>query len=109
VPFAFVLRKEVFAPNEKLENPLVIDLIFQQIVSDILTRKARHPQITDKEHNTMKSLLDSRGIAVGDRNIAPKDKVSAAAAVDPTHLVCPSSLSARARFVSSLPRSGVAC
>ena len=59
LPFYFRVRKEVFAPNEVLENPTAIDLVFQQIVSDVLSRRVLHPRIAEKEHSDMNSLFDN--------------------------------------------------
>jgi hypothetical protein len=75
VPFVLMLRKEMFAPNEKLENPLVIDLIFQQIVSDVLGRKIRHPRVTEKENSVMRTLFESKGIIIGSKSTTTNEKI----------------------------------
>lgn len=38
VPWSLSIRKEVFSPNETLTNPMTIDLIFYQIVRDVLSQ-----------------------------------------------------------------------
>ena len=38
VPWWLDIRKEVFSPSETLSNPKTIDLIFYQIVRDVLQR-----------------------------------------------------------------------
>lgn len=55
VPWKFNLRKEVFTPNEKLENPSSIDLIFNQVVKDC--KAASHPRMTEEEQTELSQFL----------------------------------------------------
>lgn len=75
LPFRVVLRKEVFVPNEQLENPIVIDLVFRQIVADVLDRKTRHPRISEAENSAMKQYLDAKGIFVGSKTTTSNEKL----------------------------------
>eukprot|EP00039_Didymoeca_costata_P014654 m.239349 g.239349 ORF g.239349 m.239349 type:complete len:2341 (+) comp16067_c0_seq1:94-7116(+) len=71
----FRVRKEVFMPGETLEHPTVIDIIFQQIVADVLIRREKHPRIIEKEHGTMKELLNNKGIIVGSKSTTLQEKL----------------------------------
>ncbi|XP_075422006.1 unconventional myosin-XV isoform X2 [Ascaphus truei] len=56
VPWRIYLRKEVFYPRDSFNNPLILDLIFRQIIND--TRSESCIRITKEERLTMRSLLD---------------------------------------------------
>ncbi|XP_057186832.1 unconventional myosin-XV-like [Triplophysa rosa] len=55
VPWRIYLRKEVFYPKDTWNHPLVLDLIFKQIVNDTFTEAC--VRITKDERQKMKSLL----------------------------------------------------
>ncbi|KAA0722587.1 Unconventional myosin-XV [Triplophysa tibetana] len=55
VPWRMYLRKEVFYPKDTWNHPLVLDLIFKQIVNDTFTEAC--VRITKDERRKMKSLL----------------------------------------------------
>jgi hypothetical protein len=57
------VRKEMFAANEKLENPLILNLIFAQIVRD--TYSTTCCRISKDERLKMKDLLRRYGVTVG--------------------------------------------
>lgn len=45
------VRKEVFSPREQVSNPLVLHLVFCQVVKDTLAKQT--PRITKDERNEM--------------------------------------------------------
>ncbi|CAM9308649.1 unnamed protein product [Lampetra fluviatilis] len=55
VPWKILLRKEVFYPKESLNNPMVVNLLFKQVVHD--TFSATCLRITPGEREKMKSML----------------------------------------------------
>ncbi|XP_073722285.1 unconventional myosin-XV [Misgurnus anguillicaudatus] len=55
VPWRIYLRKEVFYPKDSWNHPLVLDLIFKQIVIDTFTEAC--VRITKDERQKMKSLF----------------------------------------------------
>uniref|UniRef100_H3C3C9 Myosin XVA n=1 Tax=Tetraodon nigroviridis TaxID=99883 RepID=H3C3C9_TETNG len=55
VPWKLYMRKEVFYPKENLNNPLLLDLIFQQVVHDTFSEACI--RITQVERQKMKDLL----------------------------------------------------
>ncbi|KAJ8284077.1 hypothetical protein COCON_G00029270 [Conger conger] len=55
VPWKMFLRKEVFYPKDSFNNPLVLDLIFKQIVNDTFSEACI--RITKEERLKMKSLF----------------------------------------------------
>nr|XP_023670818.1 unconventional myosin-XV-like [Paramormyrops kingsleyae] len=63
VPWKVYLRKEVFYPKESFNSPLVLDLIFRQIVSDTFSEACI--RITKEEKLKMKSLFAEHRIDSG--------------------------------------------
>uniref|UniRef100_I3J548 Myosin XVA n=1 Tax=Oreochromis niloticus TaxID=8128 RepID=I3J548_ORENI len=57
VPWRLYLRKEVFYPKDSFNSPLVLDLIFKQIVNDTLSEAC--VRITRDERQKMKALFGS--------------------------------------------------
>ncbi|KAM8880381.1 unconventional myosin-XV [Spinachia spinachia] len=60
VPWRLYLRKEVFYPKDSFNNPLVLDLIFKQIVNDTLSEAC--VRITTDERQRMKALFATHGV-----------------------------------------------
>ncbi|XP_045547991.1 unconventional myosin-XV [Salmo salar] len=60
VPWEIYLRKEVFYPNDGFDHPLVLDLIFKQIVNDTLSPAC--VRISNQERMKMKSLFEKHGV-----------------------------------------------
>ncbi|XP_023814203.1 unconventional myosin-XV-like [Oryzias latipes] len=60
VPWKLYLRKEVFYPKDSFNNPLVLDLIFKQIVNDTLSEAC--VRITRDERQKMKALFAKHGV-----------------------------------------------
>ncbi|CAH0384305.1 unnamed protein product [Bemisia tabaci] len=54
------IRKEVFSPKESVSSPLVLHLIFCQIVQDVLVRPIA--RISSEERMDMVQLLDQYGV-----------------------------------------------
>uniref|UniRef100_A0A3Q2VWC0 Unconventional myosin-XV-like n=1 Tax=Haplochromis burtoni TaxID=8153 RepID=A0A3Q2VWC0_HAPBU len=57
VPWRLYLRKEVFYPKDSFNSPLVLDLIFKQIVNDTLSEAC--VRVTRDERQKMKALFGS--------------------------------------------------
>ncbi|KAK9534679.1 hypothetical protein VZT92_007109 [Zoarces viviparus] len=55
VPWKLYMRKEVFYPKETFNSPLVLDLIFRQVVHDTFSEACI--RITQEERQTMKALF----------------------------------------------------
>ncbi|KAL6102536.1 myo15a [Pungitius sinensis] len=55
VPWKLYMRKEVFYPKETLNSPLVLDLIFRQVVHDTFSEACI--RITQEERQKMKALF----------------------------------------------------
>ncbi|XP_072225685.1 unconventional myosin-XV [Leuresthes tenuis] len=55
VPWKLYMRKEVFYPKETLNNPLILDLIFRQVVHDTFSEACI--RITQEERQKMKALF----------------------------------------------------
>ncbi|XP_065213017.1 unconventional myosin-XV isoform X2 [Planococcus citri] len=62
VPWKLNIRKEVFSPKETTSSPLVLHLIFCQIVNDVLTKNMA--RITNNEKSEMLQLLEKYDITV---------------------------------------------
>ncbi|XP_061685358.1 unconventional myosin-XV [Syngnathoides biaculeatus] len=60
VPWKLYLRKEVFYPKDSFNNPLVLDLIFKQIVNDTLSEAC--VRIRQDERQRMKALFDEHRV-----------------------------------------------
>ncbi|XP_075948058.1 unconventional myosin-XV [Anarhichas minor] len=69
VPWRLYLRKEVFYPKDSFNNPLVLDLIFKQIVNDTLSEAC--VRITRDERQKMKALLAKHGV---EQNMDPVEE-----------------------------------
>ncbi|XP_029285862.1 unconventional myosin-XV [Cottoperca gobio] len=69
VPWRLYLRKEVFNPKDSFNNPLVLDLIFKQIVNDTLSEAC--VRITRDERQRMKALFAKHGV---EQNVAPVEE-----------------------------------
>ncbi|KAL7829701.1 hypothetical protein AOLI_G00305860 [Acnodon oligacanthus] len=74
VPWKIYLRKEVFYPKDSFNHPLVLDLLFKQIVHDTFSEACI--RITKEERQKMKSLFDENNIDVAamtqDENVKKK-------------------------------------
>eukprot|EP00079_Xenopus_tropicalis_P038968 XP_017952739.1 PREDICTED: unconventional myosin-XV [Xenopus tropicalis] len=55
VPWRIYIRKEVFYPRDSFNNPLILDLIFKQIINDTLTENCI--RLSKEERQKMRSLL----------------------------------------------------
>ncbi|CAF4333028.1 unnamed protein product, partial [Adineta steineri] len=65
------IRKEVFSPMETYDQPIVIDLLYLQIVYD--TFSSICIRISEAERTNMKTFLSSHGVAVmGDIDLINK-------------------------------------
>ncbi|XP_070579495.1 unconventional myosin-XV-like isoform X12 [Ptychodera flava] len=62
VRWQLILRKEVFTPSEKLENPTLLHLIFCQVVQDVLGNSCI--RISKEEKRRMREVLDELGITL---------------------------------------------
>ncbi|XP_068445095.1 unconventional myosin-XV isoform X1 [Clinocottus analis] len=69
VPWRLYLRKEVFYPRDSFNNPLVLDLIFKQIVNDSLSEAC--VRITRDERQKMKALFAKHGV---EQNMDPVEE-----------------------------------
>lgn len=56
------VRKEVFSPKEAVSSPLVLHLVFCQIVADTLTQPS--PRISPEERSEMMQLLEQYGVTM---------------------------------------------
>ncbi|XP_041868353.1 unconventional myosin-XV [Melanotaenia boesemani] len=74
VPWKLYMRKEVFYPKETLNNPLMLDLIFRQIVHDIFSEACI--RITQEERQKMKALFAQNKVEpaseIPDENVKKK-------------------------------------
>ncbi|KAM8723613.1 unconventional myosin-XV [Acanthopagrus schlegelii] len=79
VPWKLYMRKEVFYPKETFNNPLILDLIFRQIVHDTFSEACI--RITQEERQKMKALFAENQVdqvsGTHDENV--KKKVAAMA------------------------------
>ncbi|XP_018424807.1 PREDICTED: unconventional myosin-XV [Nanorana parkeri] len=55
VSWRIYIRKEVFYPRDSFNNPLILDLVFKQVVNDTLSESCI--RITKEERQKMRSLL----------------------------------------------------
>ncbi|XP_060860512.1 unconventional myosin-XV isoform X5 [Metopolophium dirhodum] len=63
VPWKLNIRKEVFTPKESMSSPLVLHLIFCQIVGDMFNKfHSVHARISADEREEMLDLLDRFGV-----------------------------------------------
>ncbi|XP_075318584.1 unconventional myosin-XV [Odontesthes bonariensis] len=69
VPWRLYLRKEVFYPKDGLNSPLVLDLIFKQIVNDTLSEAC--VRIARDERQKMKALFAQHGV---EQNMDPVEE-----------------------------------
>ncbi|XP_058497652.1 unconventional myosin-XV-like [Solea solea] len=69
VPWRLYLRKEVFYPKDSFNNPVVLDLIFKQIVNDTLSEAC--VRITRDERQKMKALFAKHSI---EQNMDPVEE-----------------------------------
>ncbi|XP_032393727.1 unconventional myosin-XV [Etheostoma spectabile] len=60
VPWKLYMRKEVFYPKETFNSPLVLDLIFRQVVHDTLSDACI--RITQEERQKMKALFAENNV-----------------------------------------------
>ncbi|XP_063042858.1 unconventional myosin-XV [Engraulis encrasicolus] len=63
VPWKIYLRKEVFYPKDSFNHPLVLDLLFKQVVHDTFSEACI--RITKEERQTMKSLFEENNVTIG--------------------------------------------
>ncbi|BES99216.1 MyTH4 domain [Nesidiocoris tenuis] len=56
------VRKEVFSPKETVSNPLVLHLVYCQVVKDTLTKQ--NPRISKDERADMIQLLEKYGVSI---------------------------------------------
>ncbi|XP_041943714.1 unconventional myosin-XV isoform X2 [Alosa sapidissima] len=71
VPWKIYLRKEVFYPKDSFNHPLMLDLLFKQIVHDTFSEACI--RITIEERQNMKSLFDENNITLD--SAGPDDNV----------------------------------
>ncbi|XP_022593788.1 unconventional myosin-XV-like [Seriola dumerili] len=69
VSWRLYLRKEVFYPKDSFNNPVVLDLIFKQIVNDTLSEAC--VRITRDERQKMKALFAKHGV---EQNMDPVEE-----------------------------------
>jgi hypothetical protein len=74
MPCYFRVRKEAFAPGETLDNDTAIDLIFQQIAADVMSKRGRHPRIMEKEEADMTKHFEKKGIMGGSKSTTLAEK-----------------------------------
>ncbi|XP_076864017.1 unconventional myosin-XV [Brachyhypopomus gauderio] len=74
VPWKIYLRKEVFYPKDSFNHPLILDLLFKQIVHDTFSEACI--RITKEEREKMKSVFVEHDIDAGastlDENVKKK-------------------------------------
>lgn len=58
--FRLNMRKEVFSPSETIDNPILLDIIFWQIVNDVYLPNCI--RLNDDECQQLQKLLKSEGI-----------------------------------------------
>uniref|UniRef100_A0A9J7WWJ1 Myosin XVAa n=1 Tax=Cyprinus carpio carpio TaxID=630221 RepID=A0A9J7WWJ1_CYPCA len=79
VPWKIYLRKEVFYPKDSFNHPLMLDLLFKQIVHDTFSEACI--RITTEERQKMKSLFVEHNIdmnaTIQDENVKKKIVVAA--------------------------------
>uniref|UniRef100_A0A673K1D4 Unconventional myosin-XV-like n=1 Tax=Sinocyclocheilus rhinocerous TaxID=307959 RepID=A0A673K1D4_9TELE len=79
VPWKIYLRKEVFYPKDSFNHPLMLDLLFKQIVHDTFSEACI--RITTEERQKMKSLFAEHNIdmnaTIQDENVKKKIVVAA--------------------------------
>nr|XP_033770854.1 unconventional myosin-XV [Geotrypetes seraphini] len=82
VPWKIYVRKEVFYPKDSLSDPLVLDLIYKQILHDTLSEACI--RVTREERLKMKLLLEENGLDApnADATETAKRKVVSAAKED---------------------------
>ncbi|XP_076608369.1 unconventional myosin-XV [Chaetodon auriga] len=75
VPWKLYMRKEVFYPKETFNNPLILDLIFRQVVHDTFSEACI--RITQDERQKMKALFAENKVdqASGTHDESVKKKV----------------------------------
>ncbi|EDQ87051.1 uncharacterized protein MONBRDRAFT_27813 [Monosiga brevicollis MX1] len=61
VPWKFVLRKEIFLPGETVEDARATDVVFNQIVADVLG-ESPHPNINADELENMKRVMSETSV-----------------------------------------------
>ncbi|KAK6169157.1 hypothetical protein SNE40_020262 [Patella caerulea] len=69
VPWKLHVRKEVFLPQEKLDNQLALHLIYCQVVQDVYNNACI--RITKEDKTKMKSTLDTYGVS--NHNVLTKE------------------------------------
>ncbi|KAM4632500.1 unconventional myosin-XV [Discoglossus pictus] len=78
-PWRIYIRKEVFYPRDSFNNPLILDLIFKQIINDTLSESCI--RITKEERQKMRSMLAEYRLdsvnAIADETIKKKIVTSA--------------------------------
>ncbi|KAG7269450.1 hypothetical protein CRUP_032304 [Coryphaenoides rupestris] len=67
VPWRLYLRKEVFYPKDSFNHPLMLDLIFKQVVNDTLSEAC--VRITRDERQKMKALFDILFVTIPSENM----------------------------------------
>uniref|UniRef100_A0A672YL69 Myosin XVAa n=1 Tax=Sphaeramia orbicularis TaxID=375764 RepID=A0A672YL69_9TELE len=79
VPWKLYMRKEVFYPKETLNNPLILDMIFRQIVHDTFSEACI--RITVEERQKMRALFAEHQVeqVSGTHDESVKKKVVAVA------------------------------
>jgi len=60
VPWQLEIRKEIFTPTEKVDNPVVLNLVFFQVVQDVYSPSCI--RINKQDKVKMRSTLESQGI-----------------------------------------------
>lgn len=79
VPWKIYLRKEVFYPKDSFNHPLILDLLFKQIVHDTFSEACI--RITTEERQKMKSLFAEQNVDINatiqDENAKKKIVVAA--------------------------------
>ncbi|XP_039542942.1 unconventional myosin-XV isoform X2 [Pimephales promelas] len=79
VPWKIYLRKEVFYPKDSFNHPLILDLLFKQIVHDTFSEACI--RITTEEREKMKSLFVEQNVDINatiqDENVKKKIVVAA--------------------------------